>query len=269
MTADRISAATATDRPVLICLLGSFRVIKAGVDVGMRAGGKTAALLTNLALSEHHRVSRRSLLGVLWPDTDESQAAHALTSMVHTLRDSLGDVLAGAAPVVYRAGAYELNIEAGVGVDVAHFEEFDRAADRFLQAGETTAGVRSLQAIDLYHGDICTSDDVSAVIERERLRALHLSLLSRLADEYFRRREYAEALSYACPSPVARSVPRGSTPAAGNAVSRPAGRAGAVAAPVQHLLPDPRGRVRRPARAADRVAFRPYPARSRRRLTTL
>ncbi|MGH3426899.1 MAG: AfsR/SARP family transcriptional regulator, partial [Mycobacteriales bacterium] len=101
-------------------------------------------------------------------------------------------------PVVYAAGAYKLNVDAGVGVDIACFDELASAADQRRSVGDTAAALRlSRSALDLYHGDVCALDDIRAVIERERLRALHLSLLSRLADEYFRQHDYAGALGYA------------------------------------------------------------------------
>src|SRR5689334_10700733 len=93
--------------PLLICLLGDFRVIKAGTEVRMRSGGKSAMLLSSLALGDYYRVSREFLLTALWPDGDQRRAAHALHSMIHTLRESLSDALAGASPVVYKAGAYK------------------------------------------------------------------------------------------------------------------------------------------------------------------
>ncbi|MCA1707978.1 MAG: hypothetical protein LC808_33765 [Actinobacteria bacterium] len=188
----------ASERPVLICLLGGFRVIKSGAEMRIRTGSKTAALLSNLALADHHRVSRQRLLSVLWPDSEPGRAAHALTSMIHTLRELLGDALDGAAPVVYAAGAYELNLDAGVGVDIAHFDALAEVAERQLRAGDISAAVgSSLQAIDLYQGDVCSLDDLGVVVERERLRALYLSLVARVADECLRQHNYAEALGYA------------------------------------------------------------------------
>lgn len=198
MTVDGCHRVFVIERPVLICLLGSFRVIKAGVEVRMRSSSKTAALLSNLALGNHYRVSRQSLLSTLWPDSEQGRAAHALTSMIHALRESLGDALAGAGPVVYTAGAYGLNLDAGVGVDIAHFDALASAAERQLHAGDIASAVHSsLHAIDLYRGDVCSIDDLRVVVERERLRALHLSLLARIADQYLRQRDYAGALSYA------------------------------------------------------------------------
>jgi DNA-binding SARP family transcriptional activator len=185
-------------RPVLICLFGDFRVLKAGTEVPMRGGGKTATLLTLLALGEGHRVSRQAILGTLWPDSEEPQGSHALSSMLHGLHATLGDALDGAPPILHRSGACRLNVEAGVGVDTAHFNELVGAAEVHLRAGNTQAAMAaSAAAVEFYRGDVYACDDLRAVVERERLRALHLSLLSRLADEHFEQQRYTEALRYA------------------------------------------------------------------------
>jgi DNA-binding SARP family transcriptional activator len=51
-------------------------------------------------------------------------------------------------------------------------------------------------ALDLYQGDLTGSIDLPAVLERERLRALYLDLLTHLADFHYTREEPTEALRY-------------------------------------------------------------------------
>lgn len=197
-SADLNLLAVAT-QPVLICLLGSFRLLRAGASLPVRSGGKTAALLSSLALRDRHCASRESLLETLWPDADASRSSHALSSLIYTLRQLLSDALAGAPPIVYSAGSYELNMDAGVGVDIVHFDTLARVAGRQLREGNTAAAVLSWRrAVALYQGDVCTvDDDMRAIVQRERLRALYLSLLGRLADQSFRECDYAMALDYA------------------------------------------------------------------------
>jgi DNA-binding SARP family transcriptional activator len=194
-----LALAVVAAKPVFICLLGSFRLLKAGAGVPVRSGGKTATLLSSLALRDRHSASREALIETLWPDADASRSGHALSSLVYALRQLLSDALAGASPIVYSGGAYELNIDAGVGVDIVQFDDLARTAERQLREGDTTAAVRYWrQAVALYHGDVCTVDDgVRTIVQRERLRALHLSLLGRLADQSFRKRDYAATLDYA------------------------------------------------------------------------
>jgi len=201
VVADEIRHDVAADvtQPVLICLLGSFRVLKVGANVPVRSGGKTAILLSSLALRDRHRASRQSLLETLWPDTDSARSAHALNSLIYALRQLLGDALAGAPPVVYTAGAYELNEGAGVGVDVAHFDTSATTAERHLREGDIPAAVRSwCRAAAIYKGDVyAVGEDIHAIVQRERLRGLYLSVLAHLADQCFRESNYSEALGYA------------------------------------------------------------------------
>jgi DNA-binding SARP family transcriptional activator len=194
----RFSVTAAVPDPVFICLFGSFRLFRFGVMVPVRSGSKTEALLSCLALREGHRLPRETLLAVLWPETDASRAAQSLTTLVHTVRRTLGDVLAGETPVLYSDGGYALNSAAGVAVDVSRFDAFAAAGDRALKAGDQAGAIRSWEhAVDLYRGEVCSGNDVHAVIERERLRSLHLTLLARLADHHLAVREHHQALRHA------------------------------------------------------------------------
>lgn len=183
--------------PVTICLLGRFRVVKAGAPVTLRPGGKTETLLCRLALREHYRAPREWLLEAVWPESDTSHATHALNSLVHATRKSFGDALDGAAPVVYTDGGYQLNTEAGVAVDIGEFDTLVDQAEWGFRNGDVADGVRfALHAIAVYQGDLCAVDGVRALVERERLRAVYLSLLGQVADHYFREKDYSNALRY-------------------------------------------------------------------------
>ena len=183
--------------PVAICLLGRFRVLKAGAPVALRPGGKTEAVLCCLALQEHYRAPREWLLEQVWPESDTPHATHALNSLVHAARKSFGDALDGEAPVVYADGGYQLNTEAGVAVDIGEFDLSVERAERGFRDGDIAAALQSAQhAITVYQGDLCTVDGVRALVERERLRAVYLSLLGQVADQYFRERDYRNALRY-------------------------------------------------------------------------
>ncbi|WIX99161.1 bacterial transcriptional activator domain-containing protein [Amycolatopsis mongoliensis] len=181
-----------------ICLLGTFRVLKAGAPVAVRPGGKTEALLRELALQEHYRASRERLLETMWPESDTSHAVQALNSLVHATRKQFGDVLDGAAPVVYADGGYRLNTDAGVSVDIGQFDALSDRAERGFHSGDTASALEhALGAITVYQGDLCEADGVHALVERERLRALYLSLLGQVADQYFTAADYPAALRYA------------------------------------------------------------------------
>jgi DNA-binding SARP family transcriptional activator len=183
---------------VLICVLGSFRVLKLGRTVPFRAGGKAEALLTSLALRERHHASREALLDSLWPESDLARASRSLSTLVHDLRTLLGDALAGRSPVTPANGGYELNVDAGVRIDIGEFDALVANGDRHKRAGDITAAIRSYEAAQqLYRGDVCSVRDVRAIVERERMRACYLSLLGYLADHHFKAADYPTALQHA------------------------------------------------------------------------
>jgi DNA-binding SARP family transcriptional activator len=192
-------AASTASHPVFVCLLGNFRLVKLGRSIAFRtSGGKAEALLTSLALRDRHHAPRETLMESLWPQSDSAHASRSLTTLVHELRGMLSDALAGASPVQHADEGYELNVGAGVGIDVAEFDALVGGGERHLRAGDQTAGVRSYEAaVGLYRGDVCSVRDVRAIVERERIRARYLSLLGYLADHDFRAAEYPMALQHA------------------------------------------------------------------------
>ena len=186
------------DWSVLICLLGGFRLLKAGQEVELRIGGKSQALLSNLALRAQYGYPREVLLAALWPEADASLAGESLNSLVYRLHRLLGDALDGRAPVVYANECYWLNTNAGVGVDVAVYDALVRIGNEHVRAGDRAAAVDTYgRAIRLYHGDLCSDGDVYAVMESERLRNQHSALLAYLAEQHFADGDYAACLERA------------------------------------------------------------------------
>ena len=190
-----LSAPEGTEPGILICLLGSFRVLKRGDPIPLRAGGKAEQLLGTLALGSSRGVLREDLWGQLWPDSEQSLAAQSLNTLVYSLRRSLGDAIAGRAPVVPREGAYRLNTEAGVALDVTEFDAAAETGDELALAGDLPGSIDRYEgALDLYGGDLAFGSDVKHIVERERLRSRHLSVLARLAENHFADGNFARAL---------------------------------------------------------------------------
>jgi DNA-binding SARP family transcriptional activator len=183
--------------PLLICVLGTFRVLHAGQPVLVH-GAKTEALLCHLALHYATGIPRAVLCATLWPDSDPALAGEALYSRVRGLHQLLGTVLGGRPPVLQVDGHYRLNRAAGVGVDMACFDEWATTGDREARAGHAREAVDLYQqAVQLYHGDLCVQPDLHAVVERERLRARYLTLLASLGTFAFARGDYPACLAYA------------------------------------------------------------------------
>jgi DNA-binding SARP family transcriptional activator len=175
-----------THWPVQICLFGSFRLLKAGQPVLLRNAIKTKAFLICLALEKTYGVSREALLQKLWPDEDVVLAGQSLNSLVHSLRKLLSNILEGESPILHADDRYWLNTDAGIGVDVDWFEALALHGEQQEHSGNMQAAVHSYcAAVDLYRGDLCFSADTQTMVIGESLRAMNMSLLSRLADYYY------------------------------------------------------------------------------------
>jgi DNA-binding SARP family transcriptional activator len=186
----------AVAQPVLVCLLGSFQVVRHGRPPVLLGGGKAEALLSMLALRPRQGVPRERLIEVLWPDADATLAGHSLNALVYSLHRLLGDDLDGAPPVVTMGGLFHLNLTAGVAVDVTLFEELANEGERLQRRGDALAAASVYQqALDLYRGDLCGGTDVHSLVERERVRARYLNMLAQLADYHFIARDYDACLA--------------------------------------------------------------------------
>jgi DNA-binding SARP family transcriptional activator len=187
-----------TRAPIFVCLLGGFRLLKDGAPVHLRPGGKTQALLGNLALRTGLGLSRDELLALLWPTTSTSLSGQSLNTLVYSLQRALGDALAGRALIVHDDGRYRLNVDDGVIVDVSEFDAAVEAGDRHTRAAELTEAAEwYATAADLYTGDLLFDSEIQHVIERERLRSRYLYARARLADHEFAAGQFAAALEHA------------------------------------------------------------------------
>jgi len=186
--------------PVLVCLLGPFRLLAAGRPVPIRGESKAAMLLAALALRNGHPIARETLLNLFWPASEVDLAGDALRSLVRDLHKRLHVALGGTTPALHTDGYYRLNIGAGIGVDVACFDALADAGARENREGNPAAAAEFYEhALGLYRGDLCVAldEDEQATVERERLRGRYLTLLAALADYHYSTGDYAASLTYA------------------------------------------------------------------------
>lgn len=186
-----------TSWPILIRMLGNFRLLQAGQPVPVRAGGKAEEFLAHVGLQYGRRVPRERLVQMLWPASDLAHALHSLNTLVYTLHKLLSPALQGAAPVLHENGYYRLNVEAGIGVDVTCFDQLVHTGDQYARSGDNASALTAYRhAVELYRGDLCVATGTQTVIERERLRAGFLTLLTQLADDRYRAGDYSLCLEY-------------------------------------------------------------------------
>jgi DNA-binding SARP family transcriptional activator len=194
---DMVAPANTNTSPIMICLLGDFQLLKQGEAVPIRAGGKTELLLAHLGLQYGRRVPRERLVNALWPASDLALGSNSLRNLVHHLHKNL-DLNPGISPVLHEDGYYRLNVEAGIGVDVASFNQQIEAGDKQVQMGnEEVALLFYRQAAELYRDDLCmAADSPILMVERERLRGRYLTLLAKIAESAYKAGNYDLALEY-------------------------------------------------------------------------
>jgi DNA-binding SARP family transcriptional activator len=186
------------DDLLMICLLGSFRLLRHGQPLDLLVAGKAMSLLSALALHLDAGMTREALLDTLWPDQESAQSIVSLNSLVYSLQRRLRADPHDASAVVYANGCYYLNAAAGYRTDIARFDALVDAGNRLAASGkEAAAACHYQRAVALYRGDLCTGTDVYVVIERERLRASFLTVLAWLADRAYREGDDVAALDHA------------------------------------------------------------------------
>ena len=183
--------------PIVIRLLGEFRLFQAGQPVSIRAGSKTEGLLAHLALQRGHRAPRERLIEWLWPNSDLDSGLHSLNTQIYAVNKLLRSALVAQTPIVHEDGHYRLNVESGIGVDVEWFDGYARFGDDQVRSGHPEQALEAYRtAIDLYQGDLCISSGARSIVERERLRVRYLTLLAQVADHFFRVGEWDVCLDY-------------------------------------------------------------------------
>jgi DNA-binding SARP family transcriptional activator len=183
---------------VYIRLLGPFQILKMGEPASLRSGGKAEQLLSILALKARSGVHRETLVEKIWPDAAPALSKQCLNTLVHELKTQLGDAIGGRPPIVHMQSTYQLNLHDGLKVDVLEFESAVNAGDRLLSEGSLAAAIDAYErAVVLYRGDLTSHPDISGLLERERLRAICLNTLARLADAHFELADYEAALACA------------------------------------------------------------------------
>ncbi len=173
---------------IQLCLLGPFRLERAGQPVTTFKSNKVRALLAYLAVERQQSHHRDVLADLLWPTS--SNALASLRDALSNLRRVLDDRDADA-PII-RVVADTLQLDAGqLRLDVMEFAEL--APEMSEEALE--------QAIALYRGDFldgfalsgCPDFEAWVLLHRESYRRQILNVLYRLTTFRLQRGDYAQA----------------------------------------------------------------------------
>lgn len=183
--------------PVMICLLGDFRLTFRRQAVPLRPGSKPVQLLTRLALASQDGLSSAQLMELLWPSRDLALARQSLSSLVHQLHICSQKHLSGHNLIRSYPGHYAIDRSSGVCMDTEYFDVLLARGEDLHSGDQVESGIACWQsALELYRGDLVDDGAIETVIERERLRAGFLKILARLADYAYSQDDNTKALGY-------------------------------------------------------------------------
>jgi DNA-binding SARP family transcriptional activator len=179
-------------------LLGSFRFTVNDKAVQNWPTGKGRAVFKYLLAHHEQPIPRDVLMDVFWPQAGPEAARNSLNVALHGLRQALKTVTDDMPVILFDEGAYCINPEFHIWVDVDEF-------DRYVQAGRSSEAKEDLAhaiteydaAIVLYQGDFLSGDlyEEWPVLTRERLRVTYLEVLDRLSQLYFDQKQYTECVT--------------------------------------------------------------------------
>ncbi|HWQ15919.1 MAG TPA: BTAD domain-containing putative transcriptional regulator, partial [Roseiflexaceae bacterium] len=190
-------------------LLGPFRVLVNERPVESWPSGRGRALFKYLMAHHTRPIARDTLMDLFWPEARPEAARNSLNVALHGLRQAFRAV-SDLPVVIFQEGAYRINPDVSLWVDVEEFERRVRAGRRLEAAGQLAAATAEYEvAAGLYQGDFMADDpyDDWPVLTRERLRVAYLETLDRLAQISFGQGKYA-ACANLCQLILARDVCR-------------------------------------------------------------
>jgi len=174
-------------------LLGSLRVTLADRPIENWPSGRGRAVFKYLLLHRDQPTPRDVLMDRFWPDVPPESARNSLNVALHGLRQAL-KMACDVPIVIFQDGAYRLNPDISIWLDVEDFEQHVRAGQQLEATGQLAAATAEYEvATGLYQGDFMADDPYEEwpVLPRERLRVAYLDTLDRLGQLYFSQGQYA------------------------------------------------------------------------------
>lgn len=183
--------------PLEVYLLGQFLVRVDDAVVDAWPSRRARELFKFLVTHREPWLTREQTMEAFWPGSPPEAARNSLNVAIHGVRRALR-AATDAPVVVLEAGAYRLDAELKLWVDVDEFEQHVEAGHRLEAAGDLTAAVGEYElATALYQGDFLDDDPYEEwpVMTRERLRVTYLDTLDRLSHLYFAQYQYGSCVN--------------------------------------------------------------------------
>jgi DNA-binding SARP family transcriptional activator len=178
---------------------GHFEVKRLGQTVPLCSNRNGQAILRYLVAQSGHRVSKDTLMALLWPEDEPEVAHHKLQVAISALRRSLNNGYlndTGGGYILCKNGVYQLNPAVALQSDAEEFLTYYQAGRR---STESAAVTQYEAACCLYTGPFLTEDLYVdwPLIQREQLGQAYLGMCAALAKHYLTVGNYEDALKWA------------------------------------------------------------------------
>lgn len=173
-------------------LLGEFRVAVNDKPIIGFPHGQWRVIFEYLVFHHHQNIPREVLMDLFWPEADPASARNSLNVAFYNIRKALRSVT-DFPIILFNDGAYGLNPEIGVWIDVEEFDSNIKMAHKLESGGEfNKAKVKLEIAANLYQGDLLAEDlyEEWTVYHRERLRSQYMDSISCLCRIYYQQGQY-------------------------------------------------------------------------------
>ncbi len=187
----------ATPPSITAYLLGTFNFTVNDKSVQNWPTGKGRAVLKYMLAHHNEPIPRDMLMDAFWPQAGPESARNSLNVALYGLRQALKTVT-DTPVILFEEGAYGINPEFHIWVDVDEFDRHVQAGRRLEASGQITKAAAEYEdAIELYHGDFLAGDPYEEwpVLPRERLREAYLDSLDRLSQIYFNQDRFANCVT--------------------------------------------------------------------------
>jgi DNA-binding SARP family transcriptional activator len=177
-------------------MLGAFSLTIGDLAVNLPAS-RGLSVLKYLLLHHIQNTSREVLMDIFWGEAEPETARNNLNVAMHTLRKALRAVIF-LPVIIYDDGAYGLDPNLHVVLDVEEFERCANAGKRFEIRDQLTSAISQYEtAIRLYQGDFLEQSPYEewTIHDRERLRVIYMDTIDRLSQIYFKQKSYAACIT--------------------------------------------------------------------------
>lgn len=183
--------------PLRIFTLGAFALAASGKGLNVEhwKRKKAVTVLKCLISNLNKPVHRERLIEWIWPDADPAKSWARLKVTVSYLRQALRDGGANADIIETKGQAYMLRGDL-VWIDSSEFCALVSKGKELLRANDLAGAKKQLEdAESLYRGEFIEDEPYEdwCIIERERLREIHVELLESLAKCYTETGDYTTA----------------------------------------------------------------------------